>query len=212
MNAVGGDHDLGGDREVALAAASSVAMQARAASRQGLDPRRVRAEGESVVAEALHRGTQQEVLQLPAVNGDLRPAIAGREATRLRPDRLTVLAVVAELLAADASALERALQPELEQLAHRVRKHVDADAEGLHSRHRFDDPDAKALLVQAERRREPADARPHDHDLCIHAPSFRGGDCILAPPDFYLGEPRDGLFSSPCLAALATRCSPPLAR
>ena len=105
----------------------------------------------------------------------LRPPIAGGEAARLRPDPLPVFAVVAKALASNAGGFERALQAEIEQFAHRVRQHVDADSEGLQLRNGLDDPDADPVLVQAQGRREPTDARPHDHHVRVHASSLLRG-------------------------------------
>ena len=54
------------------------------------------------------------------------------------------------------------MQAELDQFAHRMRQHVDADAERLQLGHAFEHPSGNADLVQAERQCQPADAAAGD--------------------------------------------------
>jgi len=53
------------------------------------------------------------------------------DAARLAPDRLAALGKIREFLGAHAGRIELVVQAEFDQLAHRVRQHVDADAERL---------------------------------------------------------------------------------
>ncbi len=66
---------------------------------------------------------------------------------------------IAELAAAHAAGVELAHQPELDQLAHRMRQHVDAHAERLQLGDALDHSTGTPP-VQAERSRKPADACP----------------------------------------------------
>ena len=54
------------------------------------------------------------------------------------------------------------MQAEFDQLAHRMRQHVDADAERSQLRHALEYARGNADLVQAERQRQPADAAAGD--------------------------------------------------
>ena len=56
------------------------------------------------------------------------------------------------------------MQAELDQLAHRMRQHVDADAERLQFRHALEHAGGNADLVQAERQRQPANAAAGDEN------------------------------------------------
>src|SRR5262249_59909424 len=101
--------------------------------------------GEDVVAAKPVGGSvQQDLLQRAAVNGKLRPFVTGLEAPRLAPDRLAVFGKIGQFLGADAGSAELIEQAKLDQLAYRMRQHVDADAERLELRHAFKDADANA--------------------------------------------------------------------
>ena len=62
------------------------------------------------------------------------------------------------------------MQAEFDQFAHRMRQHVDADAERFQRRHALEYFGGNADLVQAERQRQPADAAAGDengHELFL---------------------------------------------
>src|SRR5262249_30362685 len=119
--------------------------------------------GEDIlVAETFGRGIEQDLLQRAAMDRELRPFITGVQSTRLAPDRLAVLGEIGELLGAHARCRELIEQPELDQFAHGMRQHVDADAECPQLRHALDHPGGHADLVQAERQRQPANSATCD--------------------------------------------------
>ena len=121
--------------------------------------------GENVLfSQPFDRGIEQNLLQRAAMDRELRPFVTGLDAARLAPDRLAVLGEIRELLGADSGRIERVVQAELDQFAHRMRQHVDADAERPQLGHAFKDFCRNADLVQAERQRQPADAATRDEN------------------------------------------------
>ena len=121
--------------------------------------------GEDVLfSQPLDRGIEQDLLQRAAMDRELRPFVTGLDAARLAPDRLAVLGEIRELLGADGVRIELVVQAELDQFAHRMRQHVDADAERPQLGHAFKDFGGNADLVQAERQRQPADAAARDEN------------------------------------------------
>src|SRR5712675_3379548 len=95
---------------------------------RGLRPVAKMMAGENVFGpQPFGRGVEQDLLQRAAVDRKLRPFVTGLDAAGLAPDRLAVLGEIRELLGAYASRVERVMQAELDQFAHRVRQHVDAD-------------------------------------------------------------------------------------
>ena len=131
--------------------------------------------------EPFDRGVEQDLLQRAAMDRELRPFVTGLDAARFAPDRLAVLGEVGEFLGADGGCIKRVLQAEFDQFAHRMRQHVDADAERPQLGHAFEDPDGNADLVQAERQRQPANATTRDENSHVTPPllpprhDMRGG-------------------------------------
>src|ERR1700738_2273140 len=93
---------------------------------------------------------------------ELRPLVAGLDAARLAPDRLSVLGKIREFPGAHPRGIDLVEQAELDQFAHRVRQHVDADAERLQFGHALEYFGGNANLMQAECPRQPADAAAGD--------------------------------------------------
>jgi len=114
--------------------------------------------------QAFARGLQQHHLQPAAVDGELRPAVAGGLAARLRPDELAALGVVGQLRGAHAQGVEPVEQAQLVQLAHRMGQQVDADAQRPDLRRGFEDRHRHPRLVERERQGEAADAGAGDQD------------------------------------------------
>lgn len=81
-------------------------------------------------AEAGADGLQQGHLEAAAVDGILRPAIAGLAAAGLGPDLEAVLREQAPFAGGDADFGEDGAEAHLLELAHRVGLEVDAHAEG----------------------------------------------------------------------------------
>src|SRR5476649_1480589 len=141
----------------------------RDARRVLLDPGAAVVELDRVFPQPRARRVEQRLVQVGAMDRELRPAVAGVAAARLLEDELAMAAVEGELARLDAKRGERLLQAELRQFAHGMRQEVDADAERHHLRHRFEDAARDAGLVQAERQRQPADTAAHDQDVCVGA-------------------------------------------
>ena len=88
--------------------------------------------GENIfAAQPFGRGIEQDLLQRAAMDRELRPFVAGLDPARLAPDRLAVLGKIRKFPGAHAGRVEPVEQAEFDQLANRVRQHVDADAERL---------------------------------------------------------------------------------
>ena len=119
-------------------------------------------------AEPREHGAMEDPEQLAAVDGELRPAVAGGQAARLAPDPLPVPGVEDELGGGDADRGQVVEEAELGQLAHGVGQDVDADAQLLHGRGRLVDLDVvEAGVVEREGQRHAADAAPDDGDLHV---------------------------------------------
>jgi hypothetical protein len=85
--------------------------------------------------KALDDGIEQEMVQHPAMDRDLRPLVTGIQSARLAPDRFAPLGEVGELLGPDTGGIELVEQAKLGQFAHRMGQHIDADAQRLEFRH-----------------------------------------------------------------------------
>src|SRR5260221_14471055 len=142
---------------------------------RGLGPVAKMMAGENVLRpQPFGRGIEQDLLQRAAMDRELRPLVTGLDAARLAPDRLAALGKVREFLGAHAGCIELVVQAELDQLAHRVRQHVDADAERLQFGHALEYFGGNPDLMQAERQRQSADAAArnkygHDTPLSLLA-------------------------------------------
>ena len=86
--------------------------------------------GENILAaEPFDRGVEQNLLQRAAMDRELRPLVAGLDTAWFAPDRLAMFRKISELAGAYSRRVEPIVQAEFDQLAHRMRQHIDADAE-----------------------------------------------------------------------------------
>ena len=120
---------------------------------------------DAVGADLGERSGMQDRVQYAAMDGDLRPPIARREATRLVPDRLAALGEVRQRRRGQAVGGEVVGQAERVELADRVRQQVDAHTERLDAIDALEHPDRKAGTMQAERGGQPADPTTGDDDV-----------------------------------------------
>ena len=130
-----------------------------------LDAQAALAELHRILAQPSPHGLEQHLVQIGAVDGKLRPVVAGEAPARLLVDELAVTAVVAKLARLDRAGGELVGQPQLREFAHGMRQEVDADAERQHLGRRLDHAAGDAGLVEAERQDEPADPAAHDQDI-----------------------------------------------
>ena len=107
-------------------------------------------------------GVPKDKQELTAVDGILRPAVAGCDAARLRPDELAVLVVAAPLVRGHPGVRECLPEAHFVELAHGVGLEVDAGADRADLWNRFEDPAVNAGLMQAQRHRHSADAAAYD--------------------------------------------------
>src|SRR6478752_10561582 len=104
--------------------------------------------GENVLnSQPFGRGIEQDLLQRAAMDRELRPFVTGLNTARLAPDRLAVLGKIRKFTGAHARRVEAVVQTELDQLAHRMQQHIDADAERLQLGHAFEYFGGNADLV-----------------------------------------------------------------
>ena len=125
---------VGGDQEFAFVGASRLA--GRLVDELGADavvslgPAGEVVAGEDVrLAQPFGRGVEQDLLQRAAMDRELRPLVAGLDAARLAPDRLAMFGEIGEFAGAYGRGVKPVVQAEFDQLAHRMRQHIDADAE-----------------------------------------------------------------------------------
>ena len=90
--------------------------------------------------------------------GELRPFVAGFDAARLAPDRLAVLGKVRQFACTYGGSVELFDQSEFNQLANRMRQHIDTDAERLQFSHALEDFGRDTDLMQAESQRQSANS------------------------------------------------------
>src|ERR1700710_2173512 len=96
---------VGCDQEPAVMAAGRLAGrlvdEIGAAAFRGFGPADKMMAGENVLrAQPFGRGVEQDLLQRAAMDRKLRPFVAGLDAARLAPDRLSVLLKISEVLCA----------------------------------------------------------------------------------------------------------------
>jgi hypothetical protein len=84
---------------------------------------------DDVGSKALRDGVQQRELKGAAVDRQLRNLVAGVAPARLTPDQLAVPVEIRQLTGGHTQGHQLVQEPEVGQDAHRVREHVDADAE-----------------------------------------------------------------------------------
>src|SRR5262249_18280633 len=78
-------------------------------------------------ADARAHGIQQHLLQIAAVEREMRPLMAGRKPPWLAVDELAVAREEGVVLGRASGGDERVLQPERAQLLYRMRSQIDAD-------------------------------------------------------------------------------------
>ena len=69
-------------------------------------------------AQSLGRGIEQDLMQRAAMDGELRPFVAGLDPARFAPDRLAVFGEIRQLFGAHAGRVELIEQAKLDQFAH----------------------------------------------------------------------------------------------
>src|SRR5688572_1018314 len=131
-------------------------------------PQAMPAELQPFGAETLFDRLEQNGLKIAAMNGKLRPGIAGAPTERLAIDELTEPVEERGLLRLHRDLGKRTLEAELAEHLHRVRQEVDAHAYRFDLGRRLEDAARDAAALERERKREPADAGADDEDV-IHA-------------------------------------------
>jgi hypothetical protein len=114
----------------------------------------------------------QQHMKLAAMNRVLRPLVSRQESARFGIDVVAVEPDQRPFLGRQTHAIEIGLtETEIIELAHRVRLHVDANAERAHLAHRFEHNAGHTDLMQCQRGGEPADtATGNDYEIVPHAP------------------------------------------
>lgn len=118
---------------------------------------------EGFAAKTRRHRLQQQHVQTAAMHRVLGPVVAGVQAARLGVDLVAVATDQSPLPAAHADLRQHGVvQPQIEQLAHRIRLQIDAQAQRCELSNRLEDPTGHADLVQRQRRSESADATAGD--------------------------------------------------
>ncbi|OIQ71926.1 hypothetical protein GALL_464530 [mine drainage metagenome] len=136
--------------------------------------------GENVfTAQAFGRGIEQDLLQHPAMDRELRPFVAGLDPARLAPDRLAVLGKIREFPGAHAGRVEPVEQAEFDQLANRVRQHVAAhrDRHVLHSGHGAQRGNDQLLQIGVQAACRVTEFDFEGHVTAVDAQVLDGLDC-----------------------------------
>src|SRR5262245_15793626 len=93
--------------------------------------------------------------QPAAMDAELRNLVSRVEPAQFPPDHLSKAIGQDELARTDAGRVEIAEQPEPSELLHRMRQHVDADAELAHLARALEQLDLDARLMQEQRGSQP---------------------------------------------------------
>src|SRR4029079_18581895 len=121
----------------------------------------------------LHR-VHQHNLQVAAMDGELRPLIAGELAERLAIDELAEAMEEGRILRLDGNLRQRRNEAERVEDAIGVRQDVDPHADRLDLRSGLENPARDATPGELHRQSEAADTGADDQDV-VQVPSLRPG-------------------------------------
>ena len=121
----------------------------------------------AVLSQSLPHGVDQYLMQVAAMDRQLRPVIAGGTAAWLLADELTEAVVVGHLLGGDCHILQQLAETEFGQLAHGMWLQIDADTEPAQIGCRLKHPARQAEFMQAERQHQAGDATAEDEDVVV---------------------------------------------
>src|SRR5262245_2485591 len=143
---------------------------------------------EAFRAQSLAHRVEQHLVEVAAMDGEMRPAMPGGEPPRLAVDELAVAGKEGIVLWLAGHGRERVLQPELAELLHRVRAEIDPDAERKNLGSGLEYPDTTGGLggMGSQRQGQPADAAADDDEL--HGPLRVNASAAIACRG--AGEPR----------------------
>ena len=126
-----------------------------------------------LLSKPLFGRREQNALEAPAMDRNLRPGMSGGAAARLAPDFLAEPVEHRPFVAGIAGLPEFAAQIEKFELANRMRLQIDADAELLQFRNELIDVNLDALCLQEQGGRQTSDAAAGNHDLHgVSIPAF----------------------------------------
>ncbi|MNX90244.1 hypothetical protein D3C86_1222870 [compost metagenome] len=127
----------------------------------------------SARAQAIRDSREQQLLEAPAVDRVLGPAIPGRETSSLCPYQLPLPVVIAELCSWQADLREVISKSEFDELSNSVRWQVDTHADFANVLHGLEHFDVgKAGGMKTECRSQAADAGSSDAYFHLRSPSF----------------------------------------
>jgi hypothetical protein len=103
------------------------------------------------------RRLEKNTQQASAIDRNLRPFIAGRQATGFLPDQLPELVVIGLAVGQHAGLFDHILEPKPCQLAHRVGQKVDSHPQFPNFGHRLEYANRNAALAQGHGGNKAAD-------------------------------------------------------
>src|SRR3984885_14870345 len=115
------------------------------------------------LAEPFLDRPENDVLQAPAVNRELRHVMAGVDAANVAPDFLTMAVEIIKHVGADRDVIELLQKNEACEFANRMRQGVDADAELADGFGLFEQFAADAACPQHQGRGQTANAATNDN-------------------------------------------------
>ena len=138
-----------------------------------------------VGADAVDHRIEQERMKIFSVDRILRPAIAGSQTARFRPDQLSEFVVIVEFRGFDRNGRQRFCKSKLDQLAHRIGLQIDADAQGLDLRRLLEQLYVDSGIMQAQRRGKAAYAASDDQHCHFFLLAFGNGGKVMAVGQSY---------------------------
>ena len=147
-----------------------------------VDPHACAAELDGVSSQSLVDDLEQRLMQIGAMDREMRPGVPGVAPASLLEDKLAVLVVPDEFLRLDAAAADAGLDAQLREAAHRMRQQIDADAERLELARRLVDAAGDAFAVQVKRGDQAADAAADQRDVHVSRGARAGASTSCKGP------------------------------
>ena len=164
MNPIGRNQNVSGDRFERLPGTPLTEMRRHLIARL-VKSRELVIRDDPLIPEAGTCRLQQDHLQRPPGNRELRPIVPGVQPPILLPDLLTVTVGINQLPGLDADCCKFVLQSQFGKLSDGMRQHIDVDAKRSNFGHSLENGRLNSRLLKAERRRQPANSTADDEHM-----------------------------------------------
>jgi hypothetical protein len=132
---------------------------------------------DSIRVETVQARVEQDIVEVAAVNGELRRGIACQPAQRFAVDELTEAIIENRLPGHDGQPRQIAFESQFAQHLARVRQDIDACAQWRELRSRLEHAGPNARAMQRQRERQPPYPGTDDDDFHASPPCRCGAPC-----------------------------------